>query len=65
MKTFEITIWNTVNMSRDIDEVNPELEQHIFNIEAGSEAIAYEKARKLHFEKTHKGVWEHEICEAE
>ena len=64
MKTFEITIWNTVNMLRDIDEVNPELEQHNFNVEAESEKIAYVKAKELHYEKTHKGVWEHEICEA-
>ena len=64
MKTFEITIWNTVNMSRDIDEVNPVLEQHNFNVEAESEKIDYVKAKELHYEKTHKGVWEHEICEA-
>ena len=64
MKPFEITIWNTVNMSRDINEENPQLEQHIFNVDAENENIAYEKAKELHYEKTQKGVWEHEICEA-
>ena len=64
MKKFEITIWNTVNMSRDIDKDYPELEQHIFNVDAENEKIAYQKAQELHFEKTKKGVWEHEICEA-
>lgn len=64
MKKFEVTIWNTVNMSRDIDKDEPELEQHDFIVEAETEESAYVEAKKLHFEKTQKGVWEHEICEA-
>jgi len=65
MKNFEIIIWNTVNMSRDIDKINPELEQHTFNITAENKYIAYEKAKELHYKKTQKGVWEHIIYEAE
>lgn len=64
MKKFEITIWNTVNMSRDIDEINPELEQHTFIIHAENKYIAYKKAKELHYKKTQKGVWEHMICDA-
>jgi hypothetical protein len=64
MRTFEVVIWNTVNISRDIDKNNPEVEQHCFIINAENEEKAYEKAKNLHFQKTKKGVWEHEIYEA-
>lgn len=63
MKSFEVTIWNTVNMSRDIDQDNPQTEQHTFNVEAETETEAYQIAKTLHFEKTKKGVWEHDIIE--
>lgn len=65
LKAWEVTIWNTVDMLRDSDKDEPEVEQHTFIVEADNENDAYEKAQKLHFDKTKKGVWESEINDYE
>ena len=64
MKRFEVTIWNTVNMSRDIDKDEPEVEQHIFYADGKNEEEALKKAKEMHWYKTKKGVWESEICDS-
>ena len=61
MKTFIITILNTVNMSRDIDLDYPEIKAHNYIVSAENEKQAYQIAKEQNFAETGKGVWEQDI----